>query len=49
MTGKVVGKKFYEMKKEIKKIYYPKHLDFTKFETGLEIITKDLNGNLNKV
>ena len=29
MTGKVVDKKFSEMKKEIKKIYYPKHLDFT--------------------
>ena len=41
MTGKVVDKKFSEMKKEIKKIYYPKHLDFTQFETSLEIITKD--------
>ena len=41
MTGKVVDKKFSEMKKEIKKIYYPKHLDFTQFETSLEEATKD--------
>lgn len=41
MTGKVVDKKFSEMKKDIKKIYYPKHLDFTQFETSLEVVTKD--------